>query len=74
MTDDFDRLLSARTMAPPEDFAERVSAQTRGVPQLPVRPFWRLPGQSLPLGLAAALGALLLGEFVFAAFIAGTAQ
>jgi hypothetical protein len=74
MADDIDRLLRAHALDPPENFAERVAALARATPQLGASPRPIRPWQWLSLGAGAGLGAALLGEFVFFAFVAGAAQ
>ena len=74
MADDLDRLLVAQTLAPPEGFAQRITALARTVPQHNLQPQRLRPWQWASLGAGAGLGALLLSEFVFFAFVAGAAQ
>jgi hypothetical protein len=74
MADDFDRQMAEQRLVPSPDFAQRITALARTIPQD------RAPSRSLrpwhwaSLGAGAGLGALLLGEFVFFAFVAGAAQ
>jgi hypothetical protein len=74
MVDDLDRLLAAQTLAPPQDFARRVTALARTIPQRHSQPRPLRPWQWASLGAGAGFGALLLGEFVFFAFVASAAQ
>ena len=73
MADDLDRLLAAQKLVPPQGFAQRVTALARMMQQRNVPPPMR-PWQWASLGAGAGLGALLLGEFVFFAFVAAAAQ
>jgi hypothetical protein len=73
MADDIDSLLRAHSLDPPDDFARRVTALARMMQQRNVPPPMR-PWQWASLGAGAGLGALLLGEFVFFAFVVGAAQ
>ena len=74
MKDDLDRLLRAQGHTPPADFAERLTALARNLPQAgqpqPRSGFW----QWASLAGAAGLGVMLLGEFAFFAFAAVGAQ
>jgi hypothetical protein len=74
MTDDLDRLLAAQALAPPQGFAQRVTALARTIPQGNSRPRPLRPWQWASLGAGAGLGAFLLGEFALFAFIAGAAH
>jgi hypothetical protein len=74
MADDIDSQLRALSLAPPEDFAARVTALARMTPQLKASPEPMRPWQWVSLGAGAGLGARLLGEFAFFAFVAGAAQ
>jgi len=74
MKDDLDTLMKARGHAPPADFAERLAALAKDLPQAagprPRNGFW----QWASLAGAAGLGMMLLGEFAFFAFAAVGAQ
>jgi hypothetical protein len=74
MADDIDQLMASEILTPPPDFARRITALVRQIPQnqLP-SPRLRL-WQWASLGAGACLGALRLCEFVFFAFIAVGAQ
>ncbi len=74
MADEIDRLLAARTLAPPEDFAARIAALARVAPQRGERPRDPRPWQWVSLAAGAGFGALVLGQFVFFAFLAGAAR
>ena len=75
MADDLDRLFAAQSLNPPPDFARRVTALARTIPQdKPPQPLRMRIWQWASLGAGAGLGALLFGEFVFFAFIASAAQ
>jgi len=75
MSDQVDALLDAAGFAPPADFAQRMTALARDVPQhhAPAPPKLRL-WQWLSLGAGAGAGSLVLGQFVFFAFAATGAQ
>ncbi len=73
MDDDLDRLFKAAAHEPPQDFAMRVAARARGVPQAAAPPplsLWRL----IPLAAGASLGALFVAEFALFAFVTAAAQ
>jgi hypothetical protein len=74
MSDDIDALLAGKSLVPPSDFVVRVTAVARATPQMsPQSPTLR-PWQWASLGAGASIGALLLCEFVFVAFVAVGAQ
>jgi len=74
MPDDIDALLGAMSLAPPDGFARRITAQAQAMPQYqPPSPSLR-PWQWASLSAGAGLGALMLSEFVFFAFVAAGAQ
>jgi hypothetical protein len=74
MADSIDRLLAAATLAPSPNFAQRITALARQIPQYhSPSPIVRLL-QWASLGAGAGFGALLLGEFMFFAFVAVGAQ
>ena len=73
MADDLDRLFMTAAHEPPQGFAARVAALSRGVSQAPAPPpfsLWRL----VPLAASAGLGALLVAEFALFAFVTAAAQ
>ncbi len=74
MPDDMDDLLGAAALAPPSDFAQRITALARTLPQSrePARSL--RPWQWVSLVGGAGLGALMLAEFAFFAFLATSAQ
>ncbi len=74
MAEDIDDLMGAAGFAPPAGFAQRMTALARATPQTDTRPLAIRLWQWLSLGIGAGLGALLLGEFVFFAFVTVGAQ
>ena len=74
MNDAIDALLAAAPLNAPPGFAARMTALARATPQVqePSRSF--RPWQWISLGAGASVGALLLCEFVFAAFVTAGAQ
>ena len=74
MNDDIDALLAVTPHNAPPDFAARMTALARVTPQAQEPPQTFRPWQWVSLGAGASFGALLLSEFVFAAFVAAGAQ
>jgi hypothetical protein len=74
MPDDIDELLGAEILAPPVDFSQRITTLARTIRQCNVQSQSLRPWQWASLGAGASLGALMLSEFVFFAFVATGAQ
>jgi hypothetical protein len=74
MADDIDDLLGAAALTPPADFAQRIIALARTMPQRSGQSRSLRPWQWASLVGGAGLGALVLCEFVFFAFLAASAQ
>jgi hypothetical protein len=74
MTDDIDDLLDAAVLVPPADFAQRITALARTMPQSRGQSPSLRPWQWASLVGGAGLGALVLSEFAFFAFLAASAQ
>jgi len=74
MADDIDVLLGAAVLTPPAGFPQRVTALARTMPQSCGQSRSLRPWQWASLVGGAGLGALMLSEFVFFAFLAVSAH